>query len=68
MHFPLRGTESERADDLPVIVHWLKQMEIEKLIDQEFPSPHGNRQGLSYGQLPAFLTKNAITNPRSLTG
>jgi transposase len=61
MHFPLRGTESERADDLPVIVHWLKQMEIEKLIDQEFPSPHGNRQGLSYGQLAVLLLTYMIS-------
>jgi len=30
----LRETESERADDLPVIIHWLKQMEIEKLIER----------------------------------
>jgi hypothetical protein len=30
-------------------------MEIEKLIDQELPSPHGNRQGLSYGQLAVLL-------------
>lgn len=30
-------------------------MEIEKLIDQEFPPPHGNRQGLSYGQLAVLL-------------
>jgi transposase len=30
-------------------------MEIEKLIDQELPSPHGNRQGLSYGQLALLL-------------
>ncbi len=25
---------SERIDDIPVIVEWLKQMKIEKLIDQ----------------------------------
>ena len=51
----MRETQSERADDLPVLIHWLKQMEIEKLIDQELPSPHGNRQGLSYGQLVVLL-------------
>ena len=57
----MRGTESERADDLTVIIHWLKQLEIEKLIDQEFPSPHGNRQGLSYGQLAVLLLTYMIS-------
>ena len=51
----MRETQSERADDLPVLIHWLKQMEIEELIDQELPPPHGNRQGLSYGQLAVLL-------------
>jgi hypothetical protein len=39
------------VDDLPVVIHWLSQMRIERLINQELPAPHGNRQGLSYGQL-----------------
>ena len=53
----LKGTQSERADDLPLIIHWLKQMEIASIIDQELPPPHGNRKGLSYGQpFPAFLS------------
>ena len=38
-----------------MLIHWLKQMEIEELIDQELPPPHGNRQGLSYGQLAVLL-------------
>jgi hypothetical protein len=59
----LKETQSERADDLPVIIHWLKQMEIEKLIDQELPPPHGNRQGLSYGQL-AVLLLTYMTRPK----
>ena len=54
-------TYSERADDLPVIIHWLQQMEIEKLIDQELPPPHGNRQGLSYGQLALLLLTYMIS-------
>ena len=57
----MRETKSERADDLPVIIDWLKQMEIEKLIDQELPSPHGNRQGLSYGQLTVLLLTYMIS-------
>ncbi len=36
-------------------------MEIEKLIDQELPSPHGNRKGLSYGQLSVLLLSYMIT-------
>ena len=40
---------SERIDDIPVIVEWLKQMEIAKCIDQKLKEPHGNHKGLSYG-------------------
>ncbi len=57
----MRRTESERVDDLPLIIHWLKQMQIEQLIDQELPPPHGNRQGLSYGQLSVLLLTYIIT-------
>lgn len=51
----MRRTQSERVDDIPLIVHWLEKMQIERIIDQELPSPHGNRQGLSYGQLSVLL-------------
>ena len=44
-----------------MIVHWLEQMQIEQLIDQELPSPHGNRRGLSYGQLSVLLLTYMIT-------
>ena len=44
-----------------MIIHWLKQMGIEKLIDQELPPPHGNRQGLSYGQLAVLLLTYMIS-------
>jgi transposase len=54
-------TESERVDDIPLIIHWLKQMQIEQLIDQELPPAHGNRQGLSYGQLSILLLTYIIT-------
>ena len=46
---------SERVDDLPLIVEMLKQMEIAKWIDQQLKQPHGNHQGLSYGQLSVIL-------------
>lgn len=52
---------SERIDDIPVIVEWLKQMEIAKLIDQKLRKPHGNHQGMSYGQLSVLLLTYIIT-------
>lgn len=52
---------SERIDDIPVIVQWLKQMEIAKCIDQKLKEPHGNHQGLSYGQLSVLLLTYMIT-------
>jgi transposase len=36
-------------------------MGIERLIDQELPRPHGNRQGLSYGQLAVLLLSYIIS-------
>ena len=57
----LNQTKSERVDDLPVVIHWLSQMRIERLINQELPAPHGNRQGLSYGQLAILLLSYIIT-------
>jgi transposase len=52
---------SERVDDIPVIVEWLKQMEIAKWIDQKLRQPHGNHQGLRYGQLSVLLLTYIIT-------
>ena len=49
------GIRSERSDDIPLIIDWLTQMRIVELIDQNLPAPHGNRQGLSYGQLSVLL-------------
>jgi len=46
---------SERVDDIPLIVEMLKQMKIAKWIDQQLKQPHGNHQGLSYGQLSVIL-------------
>jgi transposase len=52
---------SERIDDIPVIVEWLKQMEIAKCIDQKLTPPHGNHKGLSYGKLSVLLLTYIIT-------
>jgi transposase len=41
----------EPVDDVPVIIAWLLGMHVDKLIDQILPEPHGNWQGLSYGQV-----------------
>jgi hypothetical protein len=49
------------VDDLPVVIQWLSQMRIERLIDEQLPLPHGNRQGLSYGQLAILLLSYIIT-------
>ena len=49
------GISSERSDDIPLIIHWLTEMRIVELIDENLPVPHGNRQGLSYGQLSVLL-------------
>ena len=57
----LKGTISERADDLPLIIHWLKQMDIASIIDGELASPHGNRKGLSYGQLSVLFLSYVVS-------
>lgn len=41
----------EPVDDVVVIIAWLLNMHIDKLIDKVLPEPHGNWQGLSYGQV-----------------
>jgi transposase len=55
MNNPVAEISSERVDDIPVIVEWLHQMQIVKWIDRELSEPHGNRKGLSYGQLSVFV-------------
>jgi transposase len=52
---------SEQIDDIPVIVEWLKKMEIAKWIDKSLSRPHGNHQGMSYGQLSVLLLTYIIT-------
>jgi len=41
----------EPIDDVPVIIEWLLDMHVDKLIDAILPQPHGNWQGLTYGQV-----------------
>jgi transposase len=43
--------ESERIDDIPLLMHWMLAMQIDRIIDTAIGGAHGNRQGLSYGQV-----------------
>ena len=48
---PEPRTSSERIDSLPLLIYWLKQMKVDVIIDQVLKSPHGNWEGLSYGEI-----------------
>jgi len=52
---------SERVDDLPLLIQWLLDMHIDKIIDAVVKPPHGNRQGLSYGQLTVVFLAYILT-------
>ena len=52
---------SERIDDLPLLLQWLLNMHIDLIIDAVLKSPHGNRQGLSYGQLTLVFLAYILT-------
>ncbi len=41
---------TERVDDIPLLLQQMQHLGLAQLIDTHLP-PHGNRQGLSYGQL-----------------
>jgi transposase len=49
----------ERADNLPVILHWLLKMQIQVIIDRIWYA-HSNWQGLSYGQLAVLFVAYII--------
>ena len=44
-------TTSERIDNLPLLIHWLKRMRVDVIIDHVLGPPHGNWEGLSYGEV-----------------
>ena len=44
-------TTSERIDQLPMLINWLKNMHVDRIIDQVLGTPHGNWNGLSYGEV-----------------
>ena len=46
---------------MPLIIYWLKQMNLETIIDNKLSPPHGNRKGLTYGQLSLLLLTYIIS-------
>lgn len=42
---------SDRADDVHRLIRRQREMRVDAIIDEVLPVPHGNRHGLSYGQL-----------------
>lgn len=52
---------SERIDDVPLVVAWLEKMQVATLMDAHLPKPHGNRQGVSYGQLSVVYLTYLLT-------
>jgi len=42
---------SERIDNLPVLIYWLKRMQVDVIIDHALGPGHGNWDGLSYGEV-----------------
>jgi hypothetical protein len=44
-------TTSERVDDLPLLISWLKRMHVDVIIDPVLGPPHGNWDGWSYGEV-----------------
>ena len=52
---------SERIDDVPLVMAWLAKMQVATLVDTQLPKPHGNRQGVSYGQLTVLYLTYLLT-------
>lgn len=53
-------TTSERIDELPVLVKCLKQMWVDTIIDSVLGPPHGNWEGLSYGELAVVFISHTL--------
>lgn len=54
------GPIIERVDEIPLLIYWLLKMQVDVIIDRVLPQPHGNRQGLSYGQLALLFVVYVI--------
>jgi hypothetical protein len=59
--------ESERIDDLPLALGQLHRMGVPQIVDAHLGSGHGNRQGLSYGQLTHGFSARIRARNRSST-
>ena len=51
----------EPVDDIPVVSAWLRNMRVDTLVDMILPRPHGNWQGLSYGQVTVMWLTYMLT-------
>jgi transposase len=51
----------EAVDDVPVVIAWLLNMQVDTLVDAVLPPPHGNWQGLSYGQVTVIWLTHMLT-------
>lgn len=54
-------TTSERIDELPLLIYWLKQMRVDVIIDRVLGVPHGNWEGLSYGEVALVFLTHIVT-------
>lgn len=52
---------SERIDDIPLLLYWLRRMHIDTIIDAVLGPPHGNWQGLNYGQVALVFIAYILT-------
>ena len=48
--------KSKRIGQIPVIYGFLERMHVAEIINNVLPEPHGNWNGLSYGELAAGFT------------
>lgn len=55
-------TTSERIDELPWLIYWLKRMQVDVIVDRVLGPPHGNWEGLSYGELALLYVTYVVMN------
>ena len=55
-------TTSERIDELPVVIHCLKEMQVDGIIDRVLGPAHGNWEGLSRGELALVYVSYVVMN------
>lgn len=53
-------TTSERIDNLPLLIYWLKEMQVDRIIDRVLGPPHGNWGGLSYGEVAVVFVAYVV--------